>query len=156
MRGPSSSCRTDPSQKPDVHPFHLAFPVHDLAAARSFYGGLLGCPEGRTDERWVDFDFFGHQITAHLVDVDAAAEATNEVDGEDVPARHFGVILDMATWHAMRDKLEQAGVKFRIQPQLRFQGLVGEQATMFLDDPSGNVLELKAFADPARIFARHS
>lgn len=140
--------------RPSLQPFHLAFPVHDLEAARSFYGTLLGCPEGRTDERWVDFDFFGHQITAHLVDEPLGRAASNAVDGEDVPARHFGIILDMPGWNALREKLERAGVTFRIQPQIRFQGLVGEQATMFLDDPSGNVVEFKAFADSGRIFAR--
>ncbi len=139
-------------------PFHLAFPVHDLDAARGFYGGVLGCSVGRTDARWIDFDFFGHQITAHLVDSAEphggdGAQATNAVDGDDVPARHFGVILDRAGFEALRARLEAAGVRFRIAPHLRFAGRVGEQATMFLDDPSGNVIEVKAFRDPAEIFA---
>ena len=135
-------------------PFHLAFPVHDLAAARAFYGGLLGCAEGRSAERWVDFDFFGHQISAHLVAGPNEEEPQNAVDGDAVPARHFGVILDWEGFEALRERLVAAGARFRIAPRLRFQGEVGEQKTMFLDDPSGNVIELKAFRDPARIFAR--
>ena len=133
--------------------FHLAFPVRDLAEARAFYGGLLGCAEGRSSPEWVDFDFHGHQIVAHLA---AAPEsvATNPVDGEDVPIRHFGVILDLASWRALADRLEAAGVDFIIPPQIRFQGQPGEQATLFFLDPSGNALEFKAFADDARIFAR--
>ena len=133
--------------------FHLAFPVRDLAEARAFYGGLLGCAEGRSSPEWVDFDFHGHQIVAHLA---AAPEgvATNPVDGEDVPVRHFGVILDLASWRALADRLEAAGVGFIIPPQIRFQGQPGEQATLFFLDPSGNALEFKAFADDARIFAR--
>ncbi|HZO13089.1 MAG TPA: VOC family protein [Polyangiaceae bacterium] len=134
--------------------FHLAFPVHDLEAARSFYGRLLGCGEGRADARWVDFDFFGHQITAHLVEHESDGVGTNPVDGDDVPVRHFGVILEWGAFDAMRARLEQAGVAFRIAPHVRFEGQVGEQATMFLEDPSGNALEFKAFRDPSRIFAR--
>ena len=133
--------------------FHLAFPVHDLAAARKFYGELLACPEGRSSDRWVDFDFWGHQITAHLTTGTDEA-ATNAVDGDDVPARHFGAILDWEVWESVRDHLIAAGVAFRIHPRVRFAGQVGEQATMFFDDPSGNVLELKAFRDDAAIFAR--
>lgn len=135
-------------------PFHLAFPVTDLEAARRFYAGLLRCPIGREDARWIDFDFFGHQITAHLVDRPAGAAAANEVDGDDVPVRHFGVILEWSAWHALAERLRQEGVRFRIAPRIRFAGEVGEQATFFLDDPSGNALELKSFKDPARIFAR--
>jgi uncharacterized protein len=134
-------------------PFHLAFPVHDLDAARGFYGGLLGCSVGRTDARWIDFDFFGHQITAHLVDGASDAPVTNAVDGDAVPARHFGVILSWDGFEELRGRLEGAGVRFRIAPHVRFAGQVGEQATMFLDDPSGNVIEVKAFRDPAEIFA---
>jgi extradiol dioxygenase family protein len=134
--------------------FHLAFPVHDLDAARRFYGGLLGCATGRADARWVDFDFFGHQITAHLVDGGREAVATNAVDGDAVPARHFGVILEWDGFEALRARLEAAGVRFRIAPHVRFAGQVGEQATMFLDDPSGNVIEVKAFRRPEEIFAR--
>ncbi|WP_313536271.1 VOC family protein [Sphingomonas sp.] len=135
-------------------PFHLAFPVHDLAAARAFYGELLGCPEGRSSAQWIDFDLFGHQIVAHL---DAAAKpiaTTNPVDGHDVPVPHFGVVLTMDDWRALAAKLEAAGVAFGIAPQLRFQGQVGEQATMFFRDPSGNALEFKAFADDAMVFAK--
>lgn len=132
--------------------FHLAFPVHDLSAARAFYGELLGCAEGRADARWVDFDLWGNQITAHLVDaVDGAPE--NPVDGDAVPARHFGLILPWEEWESLRDRLVAAEVTFRIPPKVRFRGQVGEQATMFFDDPSGNVIEIKAFRDEASIFA---
>ncbi|MCA3731307.1 MAG: VOC family protein [Phenylobacterium sp.] len=133
--------------------FHLAFPVRDLAEARAFYGGLLGCAEGRSSPEWVDFDFHGHQIVAHLAPAPDSV-ATNPVDGEDVPVRHFGVILDLASWRALADRLEAAGVRFIIPPQVRFQGQPGEQATLFFLDPSGNALEFKAFADDARVFAR--
>ncbi len=133
--------------------FHLAFPVDDLTAARRFYGGLLGCPEGRTADRWIDFDFWGHQITAHLSDEPLRA-TTNAVDGDAVPTRHFGAILPWDEWHALRDRLTAAGVVFRIAPRIRFAGEVGEQATMFFDDPSGNAIELKSFRDPSRIFAK--
>lgn len=135
-------------------PFHLAFPVHDLEAARGFYAGLLGCPVGREDARWIDFDFFGHQITAHLVDGPARTGGANEVDGDDVPVRHFGAILPWDRWHALADELRSKGVRFVIEPRIRFAGQVGEQATMFFEDPSGNHIELKSFKDPARIFAR--
>ncbi|MBP6668702.1 MAG: VOC family protein [Gemmatimonadales bacterium] len=135
-------------------PFHLAFPVHDLAAARAFYGGLLGCAEGRSSEHWVDFDFHGHQVVAHLSPAEARPAAANQVDGKDVPVRHFGVILDWDAWHALADRLRAAGVRFIIEPGIRFQGQVGEQATMFLLDPSGNALEFKTFRDMSRIFAR--
>ena len=133
--------------------FHLAFPVRDLAEARAFYGGLLGCAEGRSSPEWVDFDFHGHQIVAHLAPSPEDV-ATNPVDGEDVPVRHFGVILDLASWRALADRLEAAGVRFIIPPQVRFRGQPGEQATLFFLDPSGNALEFKAFADDARVFAR--
>jgi extradiol dioxygenase family protein len=133
--------------------FHLAFPVRDLAEARHFYGGLLGCPEGRSSPEWVDFDFYGHQIVAHLCN-SGGGVATNEVDGENVPVRHFGVILDLPAWQAITDKLHAAGVSFIIAPQIRFKGLPGEQATCFFLDPSGNALELKAFADESMIFAK--
>ncbi len=131
----------------------MAFPVRDLAEARAFYGGLLGCAEGRSDDLWVDFDFHGHQIVAHLAPV-AEPAATNPVDGEDVPVRHFGLILEPADWRALADRLRDAGVKFLIEPQVRFRGEPGEQSTMFFLDPSGNALEFKAFADEAMIFAR--
>ena len=133
--------------------FHLAFPVRDLAEARAFYGGLLGCAEGRSSPEWVDFDFHGHQIVAHLA-LAPERVATNPVDGENVPVRHFGVILDLAAWRILADRLEAAGVDFIIPPQVRFQGQPGEQATLFFLDPSGNALEFKAFADDARVFAR--
>jgi extradiol dioxygenase family protein len=137
-----------------MEPFHLAFPVHDLAAARAFYGSLLGCPEGRSSEAWVDFDFHGHQIVAHLAPEECAAAATNAVDGDAVPVRHFGLVLPMNAWKALAERLRGAGVSFLIEPHVRFEGQVGEQATMFFRDPSGNALEMKAFADPSRLFAR--
>jgi len=135
-------------------PFHLAFPVHDLIAARAFYGGLLGCPEGRSAEDWVDFDFFGHQIVAHLVPDAEAAGASNAVDGHDVPVPHFGAVLDMTVWEELATRLEAAGVDFAIPPTVRFRGQAGEQATMFFRDPSGNALEIKAMANPENLFAR--
>lgn len=138
---------------PAVPLFHLAFPVHDLSAARRFYGELLGCPEGRSSDSWVDFDFYGHQIVAHLAPEEARA-STNAVDGDDVPVRHFGVILAVSDWQALADKLQRAGTRFIIEPHVRFRGEVGEQSTMFFLDPSGNALEFKAFADESRIFAR--
>lgn len=142
------------SAAPALPPFHLAFPVHDLAAARGFYGELLGCPEGRSSERWVDFDFFGHQLVAHLVAGAHAADPTNPVDGDQVPVPHFGAVLPWDDWHRLAERLRAAGVRFRLEPRVRFRGQVGEQATLFLLDPSGNALELKAFRDPARLFAR--
>ena len=135
-------------------PFHLAFPVSDLAATRAFYGELLGCPEGRSSDQWIDFDFFGHQIVAHLDPLRAATRTSNPVDGHDVPVPHFGVVLAMADWQALADKLRAAGTQFGIAPHIRFQGEVGEQATMFFCDPSGNALEFKAFADIKQLFAR--
>jgi extradiol dioxygenase family protein len=138
----------------DIPRFHLAFPVRDLAEARAFYGGLLGCPEGRSSDEWVDFDFHGHQIVAHLAPAEAASRASNRVDGEDVPIRHFGVILTLAEWTRLAEQLTAAEVDFIIAPQVRFQGQPGEQATMFFLDPSGNALEFKAFADDAMVFAR--
>lgn len=133
-------------------PFHLAFPVHDLAAARRFYGELLGCPEGRSSDQWVDFDFHGHQIVAHLAPEDCNPVRASGVDGKQVPVRHFGLVLDMATWKQTADRLNGA-VEFIIAPYTRFEGEPGEQATMFFADPSGNAIELKAFADPAQLFA---
>ena len=134
--------------------FHLAFPVRDLAEARAFYGGLLGCPEGRSSPEWVDFDFCGHQIVAHLSPDEIGHGATNAVDGEQVPVRHFGAILTLPEWHVLAGRLEDAGVKFVIEPQIRFEGQPGEQATMFFLDPSGNALEFKAFADDSMVFAK--
>ncbi len=133
-------------------PFHLAFPVHDLAEARRFYGGLLGCVEGRSSERWVDFDFHGHQIVAHR-SAKAHPRDSNPVDGEDVPVPHFGLVLEMNEWQALADRLEAAGTQFVIAPCIRFAGEPGEQATMFLLDPSGNALEFKAMAQPESLFA---
>ena len=135
--------------------FHLAFPVDDLAAARAFYAELLGCPEGRSSERWVDFDFFGHQIVAHLAPREPEPQR-NEVDGDRVPARHFGVILDWDGWHTWAERLGAAGVAFLIEPHVRFEGRVGEQATMFFCDPAGNTIELKAFRNPADVFTKGS
>ncbi len=134
-------------------PFHLAFPVDDLGAARRFYGELLGCPEGRSADHWVDFDLFGHQIVAHLAPGAVRARATNPVDGEDVPVPHFGVVLPMREWEQLADRLERLGQQFVIAPTIRFEGEPGEQATMFLLDPAGNALEFKAMADPAKLFA---
>ena len=134
--------------------FHLAFPVHDLEAARAFYGGLLGCPEGRSSQTWVDFDFYGHQVVAHLAPEEAGHRNTSAVDGEAVPVRHFGAILSMEQWHRLAERLKAAGTRFVIEPYVRFKGQVGEQATMFFLDPSGNALEFKAFADRSQVFAK--
>ena len=136
-------------------PFHLAFPVDDLAAARLFYGDLLGCPEGRSAEHWIDFDLHGHQIVAHLAPDQARRRSSNEVDGEDVPVPHFGLVLAMDEWKRRADRLEAAGVEFVIRPTVRFKGQPGEQATMFLLDPAGNALEFKAMANPANLFAKN-
>ncbi|MDF2094907.1 VOC family protein [Aquibaculum arenosum] len=135
-------------------PFHMAFPVADLEATRSFYLDVLGCGLGREAERWIDFDFFGHQISAHLRPDEVARAQTNEVDGDQVPVRHFGAILEWDAWHALAERLKAAETAFIIEPHIRFKGQVGEQATMFFTDPSGNALEFKAFKDPARVFAR--
>jgi len=134
-------------------PFHLAFPVHDLQAARDFYGRRLGCPEGCSSSEWIDFNFCGHQIVAHLSPSECVAGAQNTVDGHGVPVRHFGLVLPMDQWEATAQRLRDAGVRFEIEPQVRFKGEVGEQATMFFRDPSGNAIELKAMADPSRLFA---
>ena len=135
-------------------PFHLAFPVDDLDAARDFYGSVLGCPEGRSSGHWVDFDFHGHQIVAHLAPEAVRARASNPVDGEEVPVPHFGLVLPMDEWRSLADRLKAAGVDFVIEPTVRFAGQPGEQATMFLYDPAGNALEFKAMADPAKLFAK--
>lgn len=136
-------------------PFHLAFPVDDIAAARRFYGELLGCPEGRSTEEWVDFDLYGHQIVAHLAPESVRRRATNAVDGEDVPVPHFGIVLPMNEWKALAQRLESAGVEFVIAPTVRFEGQPGEQATMFFLDPARNALEFKAMADPKKLFAKN-
>ncbi len=145
-------------------PFHLAIPVHDLAASRAFYGELLGCREGRSSARWVDFDLAGHQVVAHLAPRPEAGPeghaagptdaAVNPVDGDGVPVPHFGLVLPWAEWHALRERLEAAGTAFLLGPRVRFEGQPGEQATMFFRDPSGNALEMKSFRDPARLFAK--
>lgn len=141
-----------------VSPFHLAIPVDDIAAARSFYGELFGCPEGRSAEHWVDFDFFGHQLVCHLAPGEAGVGHHNPVDGDAVPVPHFGVVLPMDDWQRLAERLEarlpEAGLGFIIEPRVRFRGEAGEQATFFLRDPAGNALEFKAFADPSRLFAR--
>lgn len=131
--------------------FHLAFPVRDLESTRAFYEGVLGARVGRSAERWIDFDLQGHQISAHVAPVDAVP--TNPVDGDDVPVRHFGLILPWDEWHALADRLRRLGVTFLIEPHLRFRGQPGEQATLFVRDPSGNALEFKAFRDDASVFA---
>jgi extradiol dioxygenase family protein len=137
-----------------MRPFHLAFPVHDLDAARSFYGGLLACPEGRSAAHWIDFDLYGHQIVVHLRPGMSAARSHNAVDGHDVPVPHFGVVLEMAQWQSLADRLTAAGVDFIIAPHIRFPGQPGEQATLFFLDPSGNALEFKAFGNDADLFAK--
>jgi extradiol dioxygenase family protein len=136
-------------------PFHLAFPVDDLAEARRFYGGLLGCPEGRSANEWIDFDLYGHQIVAHLAPEAVRSRASNAVDGDDVPVPHFGIVLPMDAWKTLAERLRQGGVEFVIAPTIRFEGQPGEQATMFFLDPSGNALEFKAMADPAKLFAKN-
>lgn len=142
------------SQQNSLPPFHLAFPVRDLSEARAFYGDLLGCPEGRSSDQWVDFNFHGHQIVAHLSPDECGHTSTSSVDDHNVPVRHFGAVLDMATWEALSRKLQDAGTKFVIEPYVRFKGEAGEQATMFFLDPSGNALEFKAFKDMGSLFAK--
>lgn len=134
-------------------PFHLALPVNDLAAAEIFYCGLLGCEKGRATSRWLDLNFFGHQVTLHLVEGDDDNPVTNTVDGDAVPARHFGVILNMDDWQALADHLRDADGNFLLSPKIRFEGEIGEQATFFIRDPSGNALEFKSFADSEQLFA---
>jgi extradiol dioxygenase family protein len=134
--------------------FHLAFPVHDLSAAREFYGSVLGCDEGRCSDRWIDFNLYGHQIVAHLAENSAGIKASNSVDTDDVPVPHFGIVLPIDEWQQLADRLRENGVNFIIEPKIRFKGEVGEQATMFFLDPSGNALEFKAFADFSQVFAK--
>ncbi len=136
-----------------ARPFHLAFPVNDLGAARAFYAGVLGCREGRASNQWIDFDLYGNQVTVHLVPGHSADAAVKKVDGHGVPIPHFGVVLTMADWHALRERIEAAGIGFGVAPHIRWQGKPGEQATMFFRDPSGNALEFKAFGDDGAIFA---
>ena len=146
---------TAPSTNPAMlSPFHLAFPVHNLAAARQFYGETLGCPEGRSAPDWVDFNFYGHQIVTHLAPDETGLAQRNNVDGDAVPVRHFGVVLPMAEWQTLATRLQARGISFLIEPHVRFKGQPGEQATMFFLDPSGNALEIKAFADIGNLFAR--
>lgn len=135
-------------------PFHLAFPVHDLAAARRFYGELLGCPEGRSSAEWVDFNFYGHQIVAHLAPEECGHRQSSKVDDRDVPVRHFGAVLSIPQWDELAARLKAAGTKFVIEPYTRFKGEVGEQSTMFFLDPSGNAIEIKAFADMDSLFRK--
>lgn len=135
-------------------PFHLAFPVHDLAGARHFYGDLLGCAEGRSSSEWVDFNFYGHQIVAHLAPDECGHLSSSTVDGHAVPVRHFGAILALPDWEALAARLQAAGTRFVIEPYVRFRGEPGEQATMFFLDPSGNALEFKAFANLSQLFAK--
>jgi extradiol dioxygenase family protein len=137
-----------------LSPFHLAFPVHDIAEARRFYGGVLGCPEGRSADDWVDFNFYGHQIVAHLAPGETGESQRNAVDGHGVPVRHFGIVLPMADWEALAQRLAGLDTKFIIEPHTRFKGQPGEQATMFFLDPSGNAIEIKAFGDIRMLFAK--
>ncbi len=139
--------------KQNIPPFHLAFPVKDLKETLSFYTEILGCSTGRTSDQWIDFNMWGHQVVAHLSPDEVGEAAKNSVDGHGVPVRHFGVILEMNEWHALAEKVKNAGVEFVIEPYIRFEGEPGEQATMFFLDPSGNALEFKAFADRSQIFA---
>ncbi|WP_296677125.1 VOC family protein [Novosphingobium sp.] len=137
-----------------LRPFHLAFPVRDLAEARAFWGGVMGCPEGRSSDQWIDFDFYGHQIVAHCTGEAAADAGTNPVDGHGVPVPHFGIVLALKDWEDLAARLKAAGTRFDIEPYVRFRGEPGEQATMFFRDPSGNAIEMKAFADLGQLFAR--
>ena len=137
-----------------LRPFHIAFPVDDLAAARHFYAEILGCPEGRSTDIWIDFDLFGHQIVAHLKPTPRSAAPSNPVDGHDVPIPHFGVVLEQPQWQQLADRVRAANIPFIIEPYTRFAGQPGEQSTMFFLDPSGNALEFKAFADLSQLFAR--
>jgi len=135
-------------------PFHLAFPIREIAETRAFYGDLLGCEIGRSTDKWIDFNFFGHQLSAHIKPEELALAHTNTVDGKYVPVRHFGAILPWGEWHELADKLKANGIAFVIEPYIRFQGEVGEQATMFFLDPCGNALEFKSFQDETQIFAK--
>ena len=133
--------------------FHLAFPVHDLESARRFYAGTLGCETGRESEHWIDFDFYGHQVVAHLSPEECGHGETNPVEGKAIPVRHFGLILGWTDWEELSERLKRAGADFLVDPHVRFQDQPGEQATMFVRDPSGNALEFKAFRDEGQIFA---
>lgn len=137
-----------------IQPFHLAFPIRDIEETRTFYQDLLGCAIGRSTEKWIDFNFFGHQLSAHVKPEELSQAKANQVDGKNVPVRHFGVVLTWEDWHTLSDKLKENQLHFIIEPYIRFKGEVGEQATMFFLDPSGNALEFKAFQDPTQIFAK--
>ena len=137
-----------------LRPFHLAFPVHDLDAARHFWGTVMGCPEGRSSDTWIDFDFYGHQIVTHCTGTHAGDAGNNVVDGHGVPVPHFGIVLELKDWEVLATRLKAAGTKFEIEPYIRFKGEPGEQATMFFRDPSGNAIEMKAFADLGQLFAK--
>jgi len=137
-----------------IQPFHLAFPIRDIEETRTFYQDLLGCAIGRSTEKWIDFNFFGHQLSAHVKPEELSQAKANQVDGKNVPVRHFGVVLTWEDWHTLSDKLKENQLSFIIEPYIRFKGEVGEQATMFFLDPSGNALEFKAFQDPTQIFAK--
>ncbi|HVL76560.1 MAG TPA: VOC family protein [Noviherbaspirillum sp.] len=137
-----------------IPPFHLAFPVHDLDAARHFYGEVLGCAEGRSSPDWIDFDFYGHQIVTHFVGAKTVHAGQGHVDAKQVPIPHFGVVLTMEDWRALADRLEKSGIEFVMRPQIRFAGQPGEQATMFFLDPSNNAIEVKGFADMSKLFAK--
>lgn len=143
-----------PTDNPSLRPFHLAFTVNDLQSARAFYGGILGCEEGRSDRHWVDFNLYGHQVVTHLDEDKNANPKINPVDGEKVPVPHFGIVLTMQQWIALADRLATQNIEFVIEPTIRFKGETGEQATMFFCDPSGNALEFKAFADDSQLFAK--
>ena len=150
----TTATTTNTTPQATMPPFHLAFPVHDLAAARKFYGELLGCSEGRSSPEWVDFNFYGHQIVAHLAPDECGHKETSAVDGKNVPVRHFGAILSLAHWDTLAARLKAGGTKFVIEPYVRFKGEPGEQATMFFLDPSGNAIEFKAFASLDKLFAK--
>ncbi|WP_445748408.1 VOC family protein [Polaribacter sp.] len=137
-----------------IQPFHIAIPVQNLEKCRTFYRDILECKEGRSDSHWVDFDFFGHQLVIHQKDDFVAQKISNPVDGHDVPVPHFGVVLTWEDWHKLAEKLKAANTKFVIEPGIRFQGKVGEQATMFFNDPENNALEFKAFKDISQLFAK--
>jgi hypothetical protein len=137
-----------------LRPFHLAFPVRDLEEARHFWGTVMGCPEGRSSDSWIDFDFYGHQIVAHCTGAAAGDACNNSVDGHGVPVPHFGIVLELPQWEELAERLKAAGTRFEIEPYVRFRGQVGEQATMFFRDPSGNAIEMKAFADLSQLFAK--
>jgi uncharacterized protein len=137
-----------------VPTFHLAIPVNDIAKAREFYGRVLQCREGRSTDMWIDFDFYGHQLVVHLDPSHHGPSIANSVDGHSVPVPHFGVVLEWTTWQELADNMKNAGTTFVIEPYIRFKGEVGEQATMFFLDPSGNALEFKAFKDIGQLFAK--